>query len=84
MLHIFTGIILFSIFLVIYRVVKGPGFFNRALATNVIGTKTIILIALVGSFPGHSYFIDIALTYAIINFIGTLAILKYIKRGGLE
>lgn len=78
------GIIIVAIFLVLYRVVTGPGVFNRALAANVIGTKTIVLIALIGFFNHRPHFLDIALVYAIINFVGTLAILKYIKTGGVE
>lgn len=60
------------------RVVKGPTIFDRLLATNAIATKTIVLICLIGFLYGRiDMFIDITLAYAILGFIGVLAIAKY-------
>jgi multicomponent Na+:H+ antiporter subunit F len=54
------------------------------LSVNVIGTKTVVLLVLIGFIYGRPHFLDIALVYAIINFIATLAFLKYIEKGGLD
>ncbi|MEJ2313990.1 MAG: cation:proton antiporter [Nitrospirota bacterium] len=61
----------------LYRAYVGPTIYDRVLAVNVIGTKTVILIALLGYVYGRPHFLDIALVYALINFIATMAILRY-------
>ncbi|WP_069130800.1 monovalent cation/H+ antiporter complex subunit F [Rhodohalobacter halophilus] len=62
------------------RVVKGPTLFDRLLATNAIATKTIVLVCLIGFLFGRiDMFIDITLAYAILGFIGVLAIAKYLS-----
>lgn len=61
------------------RVIKGPTVFDRILATNAIASKTIVLIVLIGSLFGRlDMFIDITLAYAILGFIGSLVISKYL------
>ena len=76
--------ILFLMALCLIRVVTGPGILNRIIAINVIGTKTITLILLMGFiFHRVDFFTDIALVYALINFIGTLALSKYFERKGV-
>lgn len=79
-----TGLLIaVAIGLSLYRVVAGPGVFNRTAAVNVIGTKTIILLVVIGYYFERPYFFDIALLYAMINFIGTLVFAKYLERGNL-
>jgi len=73
-------IIVLGMLAVLKRVIVGPTLLDRLLAVNVIGTKTIVLLALVGFLaqrPG--FYLDIALTYALINFIGTIAVLRYFE-----
>jgi multicomponent Na+:H+ antiporter subunit F len=61
-----------------YRVIVGPTLFDRLLGTGAIGTKTVALICIVGVvFERLDMFVDIAVGYAILNFIGNLAIAKY-------
>ena len=61
-----------------YRLVVGPTLFDRLLGAGAIGTKTLVLICLVGVMYGRlDLFIDITVAYAILNFIGNLAIAKY-------
>ena len=61
-----------------YRVIAGPTLFDRLLGVGAIGTKTLVLICLVGFVYGRiDMFIDITLAYAILNFIGNIAIAKY-------
>lgn len=67
------------------RVVKGPTVFDRILAANAIATKTIVLICLIGFIFGRiDMFIDITLAYAILGFVGSLAIAKYIESSKME
>lgn len=61
------------------RVLKGPTVFDRLLATNAIATKTIVLICIIGFLYGRiDMFIDITLAYAILGFVGSLVIAKYV------
>jgi multicomponent Na+:H+ antiporter subunit F len=70
-----------TIFLCLYRVVIGPGVENRLIAVNTIGTTTIIILVLIGLIYGRPIFLDIAIVYAMINFIATLAVARYLKEG---
>ena len=65
------------------RAFVGPTVFDRILAVNVSGTLTVILISVYGFLDGRPDFLDIALLYALINFIGTIAVSKYMKFGSL-
>ena len=76
-------ILILTIFVCLYRVVFGPGVENRLIAVNTVGTKTIILLVLIGFIFDRSIFLDVAIIYAMINFIATLAIAKYLKGGSL-
>ena len=71
--------ILVSILLFLIRALLGPTTYDRILAVNALGTKTVIFVALLGFIFGRPDFLDIALLYALINFIATIAILKYIE-----
>jgi len=68
--------------LVLVRAMLGPTLYDRILAVNTFGTKTVLLIAVIGFFTGRPDFLDIALIYALINFIGTVAVLKFFDTGG--
>ncbi|MCD6387291.1 MAG: monovalent cation/H+ antiporter complex subunit F [Candidatus Methanospirare jalkutatii] len=70
-----------TILLSLYRAVLGPGVFNRAAAVNVIGTKVVVLLVVVGYIFERPMFVDIAIAYAALNFIGTLLMSKYLERG---
>lgn len=79
-----AGIIIASTILIsTYRVIIGPGTFNRIVAANVIGTKAMVLLVVVGYILERPHFIDIALMYAVLSFIGTIIIAKYLERGEL-
>jgi len=61
-----------------YRVIEGPTVFDRLLGAGAIGTKTLVLILLLGHLFGRlEMFIDIALAYSILNFIGSIIVAKY-------
>ena len=65
------------------RALLGPTLYDRVLALNMFGTKTVLLIAVLGFLAGRPDFLDLALVYALINFIGTIAVLKYFEVGDL-
>lgn len=69
--------------LAILRAIKGPTVFDRALAGNTVGSLAILLLAVVGFLTGRPEFLDIALTYGLLNLIGTLAVLKFFRHGDL-
>ena len=72
-------VILFGTGLVLIRAFAGPTVFDRILAVNLIGTKTVMFLALLGMIGGRAGYLDIALLYALLNYIGTIAILKLIQ-----
>jgi multicomponent Na+:H+ antiporter subunit F len=72
-----------TILLCLYRAVVGPGVFNRVAAVNVVGTKTVVLLVIMGYIFERPLFFDIPLLYAMLNFIGTLVFAKYLERGEL-
>jgi multicomponent Na+:H+ antiporter subunit F len=69
--------------LALIRAIKGPTIYDRILAANMFGTKTVLMIAVLGFLMGRPEFMDIALVYALINFVGTIAVLKVFKYGDL-
>jgi len=71
--------ILVTMALAIVRGLRGPEIYDRVLAANIIGTKTVLLLAVVALLYGRTDFLDLALAYALINFIGILAILQFVQ-----
>lgn len=65
--------------LALVRALKGPTIYDRILAVNVFGTKTVLLVALVAYISGNFDLIDVALVYALVNFIAVVAVLKLVK-----
>lgn len=74
--------LLITMALVLVRAMLGPTLYDRILAVNTFGTKTVLLLAVIGFLSGRPDFLDIALVYALINFIGTVAVLKFFETGG--
>lgn len=80
-LLITTFILAAALVIPFYRVAVGPTVYDRILGSGVIGTKTIVLISLVGFiFDRFDMFVDIVLAYALLNFIGVVAIAKYLEK----
>ena len=69
--------ILATMAMALARALLGPTVYDRILAVNMFGTKTVLLIAVVGFMTGRPDFLDLALVYALINFVGILAVLKF-------
>ena len=71
--------ILVSMALALARALLGPTVYDRILAVNAFGTKTVLLVAVFGFLTDRPDFIDISLLYALINFVGTIAVLKFFE-----
>ncbi|MEE9396397.1 MAG: monovalent cation/H+ antiporter complex subunit F [Methylococcales bacterium] len=71
--------VLLSMSLAVIRALRGPTVFDIILAVNSIGTKTVLLIAIMGFLNGRPDFLDLGLVYTMINFIGTIAVLRFIE-----
>ncbi|MDG2238717.1 MAG: monovalent cation/H+ antiporter complex subunit F [Longimicrobiales bacterium] len=78
-----TAGILISMTLALVRALLGPTVYDRVMAVNTFGTKTVLLIAVLGFLAERPEFLDVALAYALINFIGTIAVLKFFEFGDL-
>lgn len=77
---IFLG--LFS-FVSLYRAIVGPTLADRVVAINMISTKVSIIIVLVSVFLEEKNYVDVALIYAMVSFITTVSVAKYLERGKL-
>jgi len=75
--------ILAALALVVTRAILGPTVFDRVLAANSIGTLAILLLAVVGFLTGRPEWLDIAITYGLLNLIATLAVLNFFRHGDL-
>lgn len=73
--------VLVTMGLALARAALGPTLFDRILALNMFGTKTVLLIAVVGFLTGRPDFLDLGLLYALMNFIGTITVLRFLKFG---
>ena len=79
MFYVASFSILISFVIVLVRLFLGPTLYDRVLALNAFGTLAVLMISIVGFLFGRPDFLDIALLYALLNFIGTIAILKFFR-----
>ena len=75
--------VMLTMALALVRALRGPSLFDRILAVNMFGTSTVLAIAVLGFVTDRPAFLDIALVYALISFITTIATLKYFEYGSL-
>jgi len=71
--------ILVTMFLALIRTFLGPTEYDRMLAANSFGTKTVLLIALAGYALQWNSYLDVALLYALLNFVGTIAVMRFFE-----
>jgi len=83
MFAVAAAAVLMAMSLLLVRAFMGPTVYDRILAVNSFGTKTMLIIALMGFLNGRPDFLDIALLYALINFVATIAVLKFFRFGHL-
>jgi multicomponent Na+:H+ antiporter subunit F len=74
-----TIALLVTMALALLRALLGPSVYDRVLAVNMIGTKTVLLLSVLSFLFGRPDFLDLALAYALINFIGVLAALEFFR-----
>ncbi len=72
--------ILVTMVLALIRALRGPTVYDRVLAVNMFGTKTALLLSVVAFLYGRPDFLDLALAYALINFVGVLAVLEFFQK----
>ncbi len=79
---VFAGASLFALMLpALHRAAVGPTGFDRVVAVNVIGTKAAVALVVIGTLFGRAdMFVDFALTYALLNFVASLATARYLSR----
>lgn len=73
-----TGILIVML-LALLRAISGPTLYDRILAVNMFGTKTVLLIAVLGFLMGRPAFLDIAMVYALVNFISVIGVLRFFE-----
>lgn len=74
--------VLVTMVLALVRAFKGPSAYDRMVAANLFGTKTVLLIAVGGHALQWHSFLDVALLYAMVNFVGTIAVMRFFEYGG--
>lgn len=84
MLYAAIAAVLATMALALARGLLGPTAYDRVLAVNMFGTKTVLTFALVALALGRAEFLDLALAYALLNFIGVLAVLEFVHRDALR
>ena len=76
--------IIVTLTLAFIRASLGPTVFDRVLALNMFGTKTVLLICVVGFMTNRTDFLDLALLYSLMNFIGMVALLRFTEYGNFS
>jgi len=75
--------LLVSILMAMARAILGPTSFDRILSVNAVGTTTVVVVAVMGFLKGRPDFLDLALIYALVNFVATIAVLRFMERKDL-
>ena len=73
--------VLITMVMAVIRAIRGPTVYDRIVAVNMFGTKTVLIIAIIAFLTERYDLLDIALVYALINFIGVVAVLKFFEYG---
>jgi multicomponent Na+:H+ antiporter subunit F len=80
-IQIFGALLLAAMIFLIYRGFRGPTVMDRIVAANTVGTKTTVILLFIGMIFGRlEMFVDFALTYALLNFIGSLSLAWFYQR----
>ena len=79
MYYAVTFALVITMALALLRAILGPSLYDRVLAMNMFGTKTVLLLSVIAFIFGRPDFLDLALAYALINFIGVLAVLEFFQ-----
>jgi multicomponent Na+:H+ antiporter subunit F len=82
--QIFTGVLLLCCFMCLYRIARGPTAPDRTVAIDIIGIVIVGFCALLSVVTGQEFFITVAITWALLSFIGTVALAKYLEGRGFD
>ncbi|RLE12684.1 cation:proton antiporter [Candidatus Aerophobetes bacterium] len=80
-LIVFFWVITVAVILALFRAVKGPTSPDRVVGVDIMVTITIALMVLLGVFFGRRVYLDVALIYAVLSFVGVIAVARYLDRG---
>jgi multicomponent Na+:H+ antiporter subunit F len=75
--------LLATVGLALARAILGPTVFDRLIAANTVGTTAVLLLSVIGFVTGRPEFLDLAIVYALLNVVGTIAVLKFFRYGSL-
>lgn len=84
MLEAAAAALMVAMALMLARALMGPTTYDRILAVNSFGTKTVMFIGLLGFMAGRPHFLDIAIAYALINFVATIGMMKFFRYRSLQ
>ena len=79
MYYVVAIALLMTMALALVRAILGPTVYDRVLSVNMFGTKTVLLLSVIAFLGGRPDFLVLALAYALINFIGVVAVLEFFK-----
>lgn len=84
MFAVATAAILVTMLMALIRAFRGPTVFDRVQAVNMMGTQTVLLIAVSGFLMGRPEWLDLAILYTLVNFVGMIALLRFSRFGSLS
>jgi multicomponent Na+:H+ antiporter subunit F len=84
MFYVASLAVLVTMSLALIRAMLGPTVFDRVLALNMFGTKTVLFICVVGFMTNRTDFLDLALLYSLMNFVGMVALLRFSEFGSFR
>jgi multicomponent Na+:H+ antiporter subunit F len=82
--HIYLGVLLLCCFLCLYRIARGPTAPDRTVAIDILGIVIVGFCALLAVITGKDFYINLAITWALLSFIGTIALAKYLEGRGFD
>ncbi|HJX40921.1 MAG TPA: cation:proton antiporter [Anaerolineales bacterium] len=83
-IQVYLGVLLLCCFLCLYRIARGPTAPDRTVAIDILGIVIVGFCALLAVLTGRDFFINIAITWALLSFIGTVALAKYLEGRGFD
>lgn len=83
-IDIFLGILFLCCFMCLYRVAKGPSAPDRTVAIDILGIIVVGFCAIMAIITGRDYFINIAIAWSLLSYIGTIALAKYLEGRGFD
>jgi multicomponent Na+:H+ antiporter subunit F len=84
LMQVYLGVLLLCCFLCLYRIARGPTAPDRTVAIDILGIVIVGFCALLAVLTGRDFFINIAITWALLSFIGTVALAKYLEGRGFD